>query len=79
VVEELVPVLRRHAVRLLVLAGDLRAVQYLEKHLPVGISDRVVVRHVCGGRSPDGSAAMRAEEIQFELGLAVAERWSGRG
>ena len=74
VVEELVPVLRRHAVRLLVLAGDSRAVQYLEKHLPAGISDRVVVPHVSGGRAPDGSAAMRAEEIQVELRLAVVER-----
>jgi hypothetical protein len=69
-----VPALRRHAVRLLVLAGDSRAVQYLEKHLPTGIIDRVVVRHVSGGRGPDGSEAVRAEEIEVELQLAVAKR-----
>ena len=74
VVDELVPALRRHAVRLLLLAGDPRAVQYLDKHLPAGVVDRVVVRHVSGGRRPDGSQAVRAEEIELELQLAVAQR-----
>jgi hypothetical protein len=74
VVDELVPALRRHAVRLLVLAGDPRALQYLEKHLPAGVAKRVVVRHVSGGRHPDGSEAVRAEQVEVDLRLAVAER-----
>jgi Bacterial archaeo-eukaryotic release factor family 2 len=73
VVEELVPAVRRYGVRLLVLAGDLRAVQYLEKHLPARVTKKVIVRHVPGGRSQDGSEHLRAEQLAAEVRLAVAE------
>jgi Bacterial archaeo-eukaryotic release factor family 2 len=73
VVEELVPAVRRYGVRLLVLAGDLRAVQYLEKHLPARVTKKVIVRHVPGGRGQDGSERLRAEQLTAEVRVAVAE------
>jgi Bacterial archaeo-eukaryotic release factor family 2 len=73
VVEALVPVIRGHGVRLLVLAGDLRAVQYLEKHLPARVTKKVVVRHVSGGRHPDGSEQLRGEQLVDDVRLAVME------
>lgn len=74
VVDALEPMIRRHRVPLLVVAGDLRALQYLEKHLPARVTHRVAVRHVSGSRSPDGSAPLRAEQIADEVRLTVADQ-----
>jgi len=59
-----------HALRtvhagLLLVAGDVRAVQLLEERLPAGVRRGLAVRHLPGGRSEDGSAHLRQ--------LAVAE------
>lgn len=72
VADVLVQNIRRHAARLLVLAGDVRALQYLEKHLPTQIKHKVVIRRVSGGRSLDGSWHLRAEQVADDVRLAVA-------
>ncbi|NMH97640.1 Vms1/Ankzf1 family peptidyl-tRNA hydrolase [Pseudonocardia acidicola] len=72
VAEVLAPHIRRHAIRLLILAGDVRALQYLEKHLPTQIKHKIVIHRVSGGRSPDGSWQLRAEQVADDVRLAVA-------
>jgi hypothetical protein len=74
VVESLVPVIQEHTVPLLVLAGDVRALQYLEKHLPARVTRHVTIRHVSGSRSPDGSDPLRAEQVADAVRLTVAEQ-----
>lgn len=74
VVGELLPVIRKHAVKVLVLAGDVRALQFLEKHLPAEASEKVILRHVTGGRSEDGSERHREVQIAEALASAVAEQ-----
>jgi hypothetical protein len=54
---------------LLLVAGDVRAVQLLRDHLPSGVRRRVVLREIPGGRGPDGSHAGR----QAAVAAAVAE------
>ncbi|HEU5109653.1 MAG TPA: Vms1/Ankzf1 family peptidyl-tRNA hydrolase, partial [Micromonosporaceae bacterium] len=49
--------------RLLLVAGDVRAVHLLRERLPAGIRREVTLRHLPGGRSPDGSEAARQEAI----------------
>jgi hypothetical protein len=49
--------------RLLLVAGDVRAVQLLHEHLPAQIRRDVTLRHLPGGRSPDGSTGARQEAI----------------
>jgi Bacterial archaeo-eukaryotic release factor family 2 len=74
VADVLARLLRRFEARLLLLAGDVRALQYLEEHLPNWVRTGVTVRRVTGGRSEDGSAALRAEQLTEQtLGIA-AER-----
>jgi hypothetical protein len=77
VVDALQPMILRHRVPLLVVAGDVRALQYLDKHLPARVTHQLVVRQVSGSRSPDGSAPLRAEQIADEVRLAVAQRTAG--
>ncbi|MGH3328022.1 MAG: Vms1/Ankzf1 family peptidyl-tRNA hydrolase [Streptomycetales bacterium] len=55
--------LRRVRARLLVLAGDVRARQFLEEHLGAAVRRKVVIRHVTGGRAPDGSRAIHEAEV----------------
>jgi hypothetical protein len=59
---------------LLLVAGDVRAVQLLRQHLPASVRQHVVWRHLPGGRSPDGSAAVR----QAAIDAAVEEHVGGR-
>jgi Bacterial archaeo-eukaryotic release factor family 2 len=66
--------LRRFKARLLLLAGDVRALQYLEEHLPSWVHTGVTVRRVTGGRSEDGSAARQAEQLAEHTRQIVAER-----
>jgi hypothetical protein len=74
VADALVPMIVRHRVPLLVVAGDVRAVQYLEKHLPARVTHHVAIRHVSGSRSPDGSDPLRAEQIADDVRLTVADQ-----
>ncbi|MGH3344548.1 MAG: Vms1/Ankzf1 family peptidyl-tRNA hydrolase [Carbonactinosporaceae bacterium] len=64
--------LRRVRARLLVLAGDVRARQLLEEHLGAAFRRHVVIRHVTGGRAPDGSQAIHAAEVA-EAVTGIAE------
>ncbi|MGP3966577.1 baeRF2 domain-containing protein [Streptomyces sp. 6N223] len=59
--------------RLVLLAGDVRAVQYLTKHLPEGVRHRVAVRTVSGGRSADGAAGERRDQVAAETHRAASE------
>jgi hypothetical protein len=51
--------LRRVDAHLLLVAGDVRAVQLLRERLPHGVAARVRVAQLPGGRSADGSAGAR--------------------
>jgi hypothetical protein len=73
VAKVLTQTLRRVDAGLLLVAGDVRAVQLLEAHLPVGVRHDTTVRHVPGGRSPDGSEELR----QAAVADAVAEHAEG--
>ncbi len=58
---------------LLVVAGDVRAVQLLRDHLPNGVRQAVTMRPLSGGRHRGGSAALQdaaAAEAAAELGAA---------
>ncbi len=55
--------LRRVGAELLLLAGDVRARQFLRDHLPVGVRHGVEIREIPGGRRPDGSEAGRRAAI----------------
>ncbi|MGH4030415.1 Vms1/Ankzf1 family peptidyl-tRNA hydrolase [Actinomycetota bacterium Odt1-20B] len=63
--------LTRTGAHVLLLAGDVRAVQYLLKHLPTRVHRDVAVRRVSGGRSPDGAAGIRSVQIVAELHRAA--------
>jgi len=87
VAETLVRTLRRLDAHLLLLAGDVRALQYLDEQLPTWVQHEVVVHRVSGGRSQDGSWSRRAEQIRQEARRAaederaslLAELAEGRG
>jgi len=59
--------------RLLLLAGDVRALHHLDQHLPTWVHHDVVIRRVTGGRSPDGSWPRRAEQARWEVRQAAAD------
>jgi hypothetical protein len=67
-------ILRRCGARILLLAGDVRALQYLEEHLPRRIHVYVTVRRLTGGRSADGSAVRRTEQVSAQTRRIVAEQ-----
>lgn len=73
VAEAVASTLRRYHARLLLLGGDVRALQYLHEHLPARVHQDVAVRKVSGGRSQDGSWARRTEQIRDEVQQAVDE------
>ncbi|MDH6136856.1 hypothetical protein P3T37_006287 [Kitasatospora sp. MAA4] len=52
--------------RVLMLAGDVRARQYLTKHLPSWVRHDVSVRPVSGSRSPDGAWPDRRVQVDTE-------------
>jgi hypothetical protein len=64
--------LRRTGARLLLVAGDVRAVQLLRDHMPLGLRRDITVQHLPGGRSPDGSAGLRAAALQEAIREYVA-------
>jgi hypothetical protein len=59
---------------LLLVAGDVRAVQLLQERLPTGMRRAVPIRHLPGGRSEDGSAQARRAAIGIALDEFVAEQ-----
>ncbi|HET9172741.1 MAG TPA: Vms1/Ankzf1 family peptidyl-tRNA hydrolase [Actinospica sp.] len=56
--------LRKVDAHTLMLAGDVRARQYLLKHLPTWAREHVAVQAVSGGRSADGARARRAGQVE---------------
>jgi hypothetical protein len=73
VADVLVQLVDQHGIGVVLLAGDVRALQYLEKHLPDRIKRTVTIRRLSGGRSPDGSEELRATQLAREIGRAVAD------
>jgi hypothetical protein len=59
---------------LLLVAGDVRAVQLLRDHLPPAFRRQIILRHVPGGRGHDGSEAVRRAAIAEAVGGYVADR-----
>ena len=59
--------------RLVIVAGDVRAVQLLEDHLPDGLRGEITWRRVAGGRSPDGSQRTRPERVDRAVQEVVDE------
>ncbi|MFF4578478.1 Vms1/Ankzf1 family peptidyl-tRNA hydrolase [Streptomyces sp. NPDC001373] len=72
--EALTRAVSRVSARLVLLAGDVRALQLLTKHLPDRLRRQVSVRNVSGGRTPDGSARIRQEQIEAETHRASEEQ-----
>jgi hypothetical protein len=58
---------------LLLVAGDVRAVQLLRDHLPPLVRRRLTPRHLPGGRSRDGSADVRRAAIRAAVDGYVAD------
>ncbi len=65
VAEETTAALAEHGAQVLVLSGDVRALQLLSERLPD--EPRVLVRHITGGRSPDGSQSGRGVQVEEVL------------
>ena len=58
--------------RLVVVAGDVRAIQLLRQELPREVGD--LVREISGGRSPDGSEdAVAAETVRLAASVAAED------
>ncbi|WP_171168223.1 Vms1/Ankzf1 family peptidyl-tRNA hydrolase [Streptomyces sp. I05A-00742] len=55
---------------LLLVAGDVRARQYLTKHLPARVRRDVTVGHISGSRGADGPAGVRASRTETEVSRA---------
>lgn len=62
-------VVDRYGARLVVLAGDVRAVEMIQKALPAAVADLVTV--VDGGRSEDGSEARFADAVREQVTALV--------
>ncbi|MFI6845243.1 Vms1/Ankzf1 family peptidyl-tRNA hydrolase [Kitasatospora sp. NBC_00085] len=57
----------------LMLAGDVRARQYLTKHLPTWVRNNVSIHPVSGSRSPDGAWPQRMAQVDTETCRAGRE------
>jgi hypothetical protein len=67
--EQVARLARRGDARLIVVAGDERAVSLLQEALPADLAERLVI--VSGGRSPDGSEDIFGAEARLAVELAV--------
>jgi hypothetical protein len=67
--EQVARLARRGDARLIVVAGDERAVTLLQQALPAALAERLVI--VSGGRSPDGSEDIFGAEARLAVELAV--------
>jgi hypothetical protein len=65
--------LRGHHASLLLLAGDVRALQYLDEHLPTWTRQEVVTRRITGGRRHDRSWSQRTAQILEEVRRAAED------
>jgi hypothetical protein len=74
VAESVTRALRERRAGLLMVAGDVRAVQLLRDHLPAAVRRQLVLRHLPGGRGNDGSHAVRQVAIAAAVGEYVANR-----
>ncbi|WP_141580074.1 Vms1/Ankzf1 family peptidyl-tRNA hydrolase [Actinomadura sp. WMMA1423] len=63
--------------RVLLLGGDVRAMQYLTKHLPEGVRQEVTVGHVSGGRGRDGAWQRRKRQVREQVGRWADEETRG--
>jgi len=72
VAEAVASAVRESGARLVVVAGDVRAVQLLEERLPAGVRRQIALRHLGGGRPPDGSQRDRAERVDAVTRAFVA-------
>ncbi|MEV5508065.1 Vms1/Ankzf1 family peptidyl-tRNA hydrolase [Streptomyces orinoci] len=77
VAEALGTALSETSARLLLLAGDVRARQYLTKHLPQWVRRDVTIGQVSGSRSEDGSAEERTAQVEAEAARAGHARTEG--
>jgi len=74
--------LRRFAAHVLVLAGDTRALQYLDDHLPAWTRHEVMIRRIGGGRSQDGSGTRRPRRADVAAdgdGRRPRRKWTRGG
>ncbi len=74
VADALIRTLSSLPAQLLLLAGDVRALQYLTRRLPPPLRRSVTIHHVCGGRSPDGSVQDRIRQVEAETRRAAREQ-----
>ncbi len=65
---------RESGARLVVVTGDVRAVQLLEERLPTWVRQDVTWRHITGSRSRDGSQAERYAHLDEVVRTVVAEQ-----
>ncbi|MGW2310959.1 baeRF2 domain-containing protein [Actinomadura luteofluorescens] len=61
----------------LLLGGDVRAMQYLTKHLPDGVRHEVTVGHVSGGRNRDGARRRRQTQVREQVSRWADEETRG--
>jgi hypothetical protein len=71
-------VVRSLDARLVIVAGDVRAVQLLGKELAAPQYRDLVIEHLAGGRHPDGSEEHRAEHVAAILQGYLAHRSADR-
>jgi peptide subunit release factor 1 (eRF1) len=62
---------------MLLLGGDVRAMQYLTKHLPEGVRQEVTVGHVSGGRGRDGAWQRRKQQVREQVSRWADEETRG--
>jgi Bacterial archaeo-eukaryotic release factor family 2 len=74
VAESVTRALRDVRAGLLMVAGDVRAVQLLRDHLPPAVRRQLVLRHLPGGRGNDGAHAARQAAIDTAVREYVANR-----
>jgi peptide subunit release factor 1 (eRF1) len=74
VAESVTRALREVRAGLLMVAGDVRAVQFLRDQLPPSVRRQLTVRHLPGGRGNDGSQATRRAAIDAAVDEYVANR-----
>lgn len=71
VAEAVAAALKRVESKILVVAGDVRAEQYLMEKLPAWVRKDVTIQHISGSRSGDGSQNARAEAVATAVRAAV--------
>ncbi|HEX6248916.1 MAG TPA: Vms1/Ankzf1 family peptidyl-tRNA hydrolase [Nocardioidaceae bacterium] len=72
VAEAVAAALKRVEAKILVVAGDVRAEQYLMEKLPAWVHKDVTIQHISGSRADDGSQNARATAVAKAVQEAVA-------